>query len=92
MRGPFFQFITVKTFIMVIEDYKASFSRHADTPVPTSAAELQQTAPVLQGTAAPGRPTQQTPAPYWRGGREAQGGRKGGRNWRGETLIQQQVP
>ena len=41
---------------MDIEDCKAIFSRHADTPVPTSAAELHQTAPVLQDTADPGRP------------------------------------
>ena len=72
---------------MITEDFKAVFSRHADTPDPISAAELQQTAPVLQAIAVPGRPTPQTPELHKQGGREAQGGREGGRNWKGRNIV-----
>ena len=78
--------------MMITEDFKAIFSRQADTPDPIDAAVLQQTVPVLHAAAHPGRPTPQTPELHRQGGREAQGGREGGRNCRGETLVKQQAP
>ena len=73
--------------MMITEDFKAIFSRHADTPDPINATVLQQAAPVLQAAADPGRSTPQTPELHRQGGREAQGGREGGRNWRGRNIV-----
>ena len=51
------------------------------------AAVLQQTVTALQAAADPGRPTPQTQELHRQGGREAHGGREGGRNWRGRNIV-----
>ena len=53
----------------------------------SEAAVLQQTAPALKAVAGPGRPAPQTPGLHRQGGREAQGGREGGRNWGDRNII-----
>ena len=63
--------------MMITEDFKAIFSRHADTPDPIDASVLQKAAPVLQVVADPSRPTPQTPVLHRPGGGERYRGKGG---------------
>ena len=83
-EAALFLFIKLKTFLIIIEDFKASFSRHTDTQDPIDAVVLQQIVPVLQEAADPGRPTPQArtvPAGRERG----TGGEGGGEKLEGQT-------
>ena len=72
--------------MMITKDFKAIFSRHADTPDPFDAAVLPQYCREQQTPAGPHRKPQNCS-----GGREAQTERGGRETGGAETFLQQQA-